>query len=465
MTKNSSNASSPRKPGLSLVEDPIPALLRGMAIPASVGFFFSTMYNVVDTWFAGRISTDALASLSLSFPLFFLIISMGSGLSTGTTALMGTALGRKDRAKASHYAIQGMSFALICSIMVAVAGLALSPPLFRMLGAEERYLATALEYMNVIFAGTVFFLQVHMCNSVLNAQGDTRTFRNFLVMGFVLNCVLDPWFIFGGLGLPAMGVRGIALATVLIQAMGCVYMGRKACQSGLVRLSSWRELLPEAQAYKDIARQGLPASLNTFTIGLGIFVITYYISMFGKNAVAAYGIGTRVVQIALMPGIGLNTATLAITAQNAGACRFDRVREGLGTALKYGAVIMFLGGAFVFGGAELLMKVFTSDAETIDIGTRYLRVEALALYAYVLLSVSVALLQGLKRPMFGVWMGVLRQIVLPMAVFHVLLKVLGVSILGIWWGIFAIVWSTGIFSVIYTRKVLGKVQAKAVRKC
>lgn len=443
-----------------LVQGAVPLLVRRIAIPASIGFFFSTMYNVVDTWFAGTISTDALAALSLSFPLFFLITALGAGLSAGTTALIGTALGRGDTRQATLFAMQGTVFALLCGVLVTVIGHVASPTLFRFLGAEEHYLDTCLEYMDTIFTGAVFFLQVQMCNAVLNARGDTRPFRNFLILGFVLNCILDPWFVFGGLGLPAMGVRGIALATVLIQALGCIYMGRKAHASGLLRLRDPRDLLPDPSAFKEIATQGLPSSFNYFTIGLGIFVITYYISLFGKNAVAAYGIATRVEQIALMPSIGLNIATLAMTAQNAGALHFDRVRATLRATLGYGAVIMALGTVFVFFGARPLMGLFSAEAEVVATGAQYLSISAFKLYAYVMLFVSVALMQGLKRPMFGVWVGLFRQIVAPVALFHVLIVVLDVGILGIWWGIFGIVWSTAIFSVLYTRRKLRTVQAR-----
>lgn len=445
-----------------LTSGDVPALVLQLAVPASVGFFFSTMYNVVDTYFAGLLSTDAVAALSLSFPLFFLIISMGGGLSAGGTALMGTALGQKDQRKAALFAMQGISFSLLASVLVAVLGFIASPFLFRLLGAREEYLELSLAYMNPIFAGTAFFLLVQCFNSVLNARGDTRSFRNFLVLGFVLNCVLDPWFVFGGLGVPAMGVGGIALATVLVQAVGCVYMGRRACGTGLLALSSWRDLLPRAEPFKEIARQGLPASFNYFTIGLGIFVITYYVSLYGKEAVAAYGIGTRVVQIALLPAIGLNISTLALTAQNSGALLFQRVRQARSAALRYGAMAGGAGMLFVFVFAAPLMELFTKSAEVVDMGVTYLRIEGLALYGYVVLTVCVSMMQGLKRPMFGVWVGLARQIVAPVAVFHVLTRVLHVELFTIWWGIAAIVWSAALFALIYTGRKLRRLERRSV---
>src|SRR3989344_5388964 len=129
-------------------------LVRKIAIPASIGFFFHTMYNVVDTYFAGLIATTALAALSVSFPVFFIIIALSSGVGTGATALIAHALGGKDNLKAKHYAAQAATFSVLVGIGVTIVGLLISPFLFRLLGAEGEYLQIALDYMNIIFYGS-----------------------------------------------------------------------------------------------------------------------------------------------------------------------------------------------------------------------------------------------------------------------------------------------------------------------
>ncbi|THB69278.1 MAG: MATE family efflux transporter [Desulfovibrio sp.] len=432
-----------------LTTGPIPGLIRKVAVPASVGFFFYTMYNVVDTFFAGEISTTAIAALSLAFPVFFIILSVGSGLSVGGTALIANALGEGDKDQARKIAIQGLSFGIIAALVLTIVGLSLAPPLFRLLGASEEYLSICLDYMNVIFCGSVFFLVVYMTNSVLQAQGDTKTFRNFLILGCVLNCGLDPWFIYGGLGVPAMGISGIALATVLIQAVGCCYLLWRACRSGLLSLRYPKEFIPNGRAFLEIAKQGLPAAVNYMTIGLGIFVITYFLSWFGETAVAAYGIATRVEQIVLMPTIGLNIATLSIVAQNNGAGHLDRIRETVLASLKYGALIMSLGTILVFCFAETMMAVFSDDPAVIGAGSDYLRIAAFVLYAYVVLFVITASLQGVKKPMYAIWIGLYRQIAMPMAVMYLLTRVLDVGLDGIWWAIFTITWSAVVVTVAY----------------
>ncbi|MCE5275517.1 MAG: MATE family efflux transporter [Syntrophaceae bacterium] len=445
-----------------LTTDPIPRLIRDISIPASIGFFFNTMFNVVDTYFAGVISTQALAALSLSFPVFFIIISMGSGVSTGTTALIATALGAGDTPQAKMFAVQGVSFGVILSVAITAIGILASPYLFSFMGAKGPYLAMCLAYMNTIFAGSVFFVLNYMLNAILYALGDTRSFRNFLIAGCLLNVVLDPWFISGGLGVPAMGVMGIALATVVIQLMGTFYLGYKVMRTELACDLCFSEAVPRPRAFLEIAKQGFPTSLNSITVGVGIFVITSFISVFGHEAVAAYGVATRVEQIMLLPTIGLNIATVTIVAQNNGARRYARIFETVRTALRYGAVFMAFGTVALLIFAGELMSLFTTDAQVVAIGTFYLRISAFILYAYVVLYVNVAALQGVRRPGYGLVIGVVRQIALPLMIFPSFIHVLGLGIAGIWWGIFVITWSAAGITFFYARAGLKRMlDAKA----
>ena len=133
---------------------PIGPLMRRLAVPVGIGFFFNTMFNVVDTWYASRLSTQAVAAVSLSFPLFFLIIAVGSGISTGATALIGHALGAGRREEAERYAAQTISFALLHGILLTIFGWVATPFIFRLMGAEGEYLALAVAYMGAMFCGS-----------------------------------------------------------------------------------------------------------------------------------------------------------------------------------------------------------------------------------------------------------------------------------------------------------------------
>jgi putative MATE family efflux protein len=426
---------------MNLTSDPIPELIRKIAIPASIGFFFNTMFNFVDTWFAGRISTDALAALSLSFPVFFMILASGSGLSQGSTALIANALGRGDKAGAALLFCQAIVFALGASVVLTVAGLLLSPALFRTLGAEGSYLTLSLEYMNVIMAGAGFFILQMTLNTLLNARGETRAFRNVLIVGFFLNVGLDPWFLYGGAGVPAMGLAGIALATVLVQFLGCVYLTIHLLKLDIAKEFHPGLFIPRWPRLREIAGQSVPAGLNMLTVALGIFVITWFASRFGKEPVAGYGIATRIEQMILLPTIGLNFAVLSLAGQNFGAGRIDRVKESWHTTLKAGVLLMTGGGLILALVRGPMMRFFTDDPGVLAQGTTYLGIAALTLPAYPILFQTVFLLQGMKRPIFGLILGVYRQFAAPCLVFWLLAFVLGWKSDGIWWGILLITWS------------------------
>ncbi len=437
-----------------LINDPIPKLLARLAVPVGTGFFFNTMFNVVDTFYGGLISTRALAALSLSFPLFFIILAIGAGTSMGATALIGHALGSDQRKEAELFAAQAISFGLIHAIIITMGGVAAAPALFRLMGASGDYLDLALAYMNVIIAGTVFFVGNYVLNSMLNASGDTKSFRNFLVAGCFLNMALDPWFMYGGLGVPALGIRGIALATVVVQTVGNVYLLGRVRRTSLLSGRSWQLLMPRREPFRRLFGQGIPASLNMLTVSLGIFVITWFAGRFGKEVVAAYGIGTRIEQIVLLPAFGLNVAVLSLVAQNFGAGKLHRVREALTRALRAGLLLMAGGTTLVFAAAEPLMKLFTPDPLVVAHGVTFLRVEALLLGAYVILYMNNSALQGLQRPAFALWIGLFRQIIAPVPVFWLLALVLDWGPSGIWWGFFLVTWSAAMVSVLYTRRVL-----------
>ena len=448
----------PNLPVTDLTTSPIPKLVRHLAIPAGTGFFFNTMFNVVDTWYGGKLSTTALAAMSISFPVFFIILSIGTGASTGATALIGNALGRGAREEAHRYVSQAISFALINALVLTVAGLVIAPQIFMFMGARGEYLSLALGYMNVIFGGASFFMLNFVMNAILNSRGDTVSYRNFLISGFFLNLALDPWFMYGGLGLPACGLPGVALATVVIQFLGNVYLFTRLIRSGAIEGFQLRELIPRRQYYQELARQGFPAALNMMTVSLGIFIITWYVGHFGKEAVAAYGIATRVEQIALLPIMGLNVSTLALTAQNFGALRTDRIREILSISLRYGFLLAALGtmGALLF--SSQLMSFFTRDPAVIAVGVRFLKIEAFVFPAYVLLYICVSAMQGVKLPLFALWIGLYRQIAGPAVVFHLLSIVFGWGIIGIWWGIFGITWSAALIVVAYVTWILKKLE-------
>ncbi len=431
---------------IDLTQGDIKAHIKNLAVPASVGFFFHTMYNVTDTYFAGLISTQALSALTLSFSIFFMVIAFAGGMSEAVTALVGNALGKKEKELATHIVLNAFVFALVLSIVLTLIGIVFTPFLMQTLGAEGTYLDESLAYINVILYGAVFFVFSFFINAMLNAVGDTVSFRNILIVAAFLNIGLDYWFVFGGLGVDALGISGISYATVLTEFITMLYLFYKLQKTPL--LKSEKAFHLDGDVFKSLLKQGFPPSMNMVLMATGIFIMTYYAAPFGKEVVAAFGIGMRIEQIALMPSIGLNVAVLAIVAQNNGAALFERISETLRLSLFYGAVISLIGMAALFLGADELMLLFTQDAKVIEEGVLYLRIEAFILFSFVVIFVYLAMLQGIERPGFIFYISLFRQIVAPIVLLS-LFAYFSLGVIWIWLGIAFIVTFSALVTWLY----------------
>ncbi len=427
-----------------LISADIPKLIRQIGVPVAIGVLFNSLFQIVDTFYAGAISNEALAALALSYPIYFIIIGLASGLGTGTSALVGNALGAGKRAEAALIVAQGLMFTVLLSLITAAAGLALSPRLFEMLGASGAAVAYNMRYISPIFMGTTFFNLVFMFHAALAAQGDTRPFRNFLIVGFLLNIALDPWFIYGGFGLPAMGIAGVGAATALIQGIGAIYLGITAWRSGLLRHFRARMLLPNPPQLLAIIKQGLPPALDLSTVSVGTFVVTYFVSRFGTEALAAFGIASRLDNLFWLPLVGLDVAALVLIAQNNGARRYDRMWHIYQTALRYGMILMVVGGFIIFLFAQELIDIFTDDAAIIAIGIAYLRISVLAAWAKPFAFIGFAALRAIKRPLLPMAISMTRMIVFPAAALSVAIVWLGGGLEAIWWTIMCITIATGL---------------------
>ncbi len=446
---------------IDLTQDDIKVQIKKLAIPASVGFFFHTMYNVTDTYFAGLISTQALSALTLSFSIFFMMIAFAGGMSEAVTALVGNALGKKDIAKATHIALNAMVFALFLSLVLTFVGVSTSPWLMSLLGADGGYLEESLAYINIILYGSAFFVFSFFINALLNAVGDTVSFRNILIVSSVLNIGLDYWFVFGAFGITPMGVSGIALATVITEIITMLYLFYKLTKTPL--LDGYNTFYFDKRVLKELLTQGFPPSTNMVLMATGIFIITYFAAPFGKEAVAAFGIGMRVEQIILMPSIGLNVAVLAIVSQNNGALQFERIRETIKVALYYGGIVSVIGILLLLGGAEFWMGLFSEDAKVIAEGALYLRIEAFILFPFVIIFVHLAMLQGIEKPNFIFYISIFRQILAPLALLS-LVAYFALDLVWIWLSIAFIVTFSALITYTYSINKLKEVDKNMMNK-
>lgn len=438
--------------------------IRRIAIPASVGMLFNTLFNIVDTIYAGNIGTNALAGMSLSFPVFFIVISLAIGIGTGATALLSNALGSKDKSMFHMYGYNAFALGILITVIITVFGpIYIAPFLMNFMGGAPETIQYGLDYINLIFYGSVFFIVNMILNAMLSSQGDTKSYRNVLIIGFILNLILDPLFILGWFGLPQLGTQGVALATVIVQAIGTVYLVYRLWNSEEFDRTELPNCSISLSVWKELMVQGIPAILNMMTIALGVFVINYYVVRLGGDAtIAAYGAAVRIEQLALLPALGLNTAALTLTGQNYGAKEFGRIQEVYKKTLFYAVLIMVIAMIVIYPTAGFWIRIFNKDPEVIEAGIKYLRIEYICFTTYVLMNISISVLQGLKRPAIAIYIGLYRQIVMPVLLFYLLGYTLDMGVLGVWWGVVVINWTAAIFVLVFTRVKLNIVRRELV---
>ena len=429
---------------LNLTKDSISHLAIKMAVPVSVGFFFHTMFNVVDTYFASKISSIAVAAITISFPMYMMIITISRGTREGATALIANAEGSGNKTLAKKYLLQTISFSIIASVIIMIIGLLSIPYLFKLLNSEGEYFNFSVQYMNIIFWGCIFIILDSTPTAGLNAVGDTKTYSNTFIIGFFINLILDPLLIYGLGPIPPMGIKGIAYATIIAEFVATIYVFYRLKKiTTYFEDVSFNDFMPKFKYQKDIIKQAFPASLNTICMAAGFFIIIFFASFFptettSSSSVAAYGIALRIEQIILLPAIGLHFACLSLTGQNFGAKKFDRVREAYLTCIKYGLIMMIAGGLIIFFGSNYFMKIFTNDLKVIEIGSYYLKVSALFIPAFTTLQISISLMQGLKKPIYTTFISFFKEILGASIIFWLLCFYLNFKLEGLWFGILTI---------------------------
>ena len=449
---------------IKLTKDPIWTLLRRVTIPASVGSLFQTFYNLVDTWFAGRISAEAIGAIAKSFPIYFTIIAVGVGLGAATNALIGNSIGEKKIRVASLYVAQSLIFAVLVSIIVTIFGLNASNYLLSVMGSDEAGIILTREYLDIIFYGTFIVLIQISLNGTLNAQGDTRSYRNVLIFSFFLNIFLNPLFIWGYGFIPGFGIAGLAIATVISQSIGTIYLAFKVNNCQIRNYLKPQCFIPKFEYLKSLTNQAVPVMFSMLFIGVGIFNILYFIGKFGDLATAGYGAALRVEQVFLLPVIGLNTAVLSIGGQNFGAKAYNRIRELYTKALFFGISFMTVAGVIIFFGAEFFVSLFTDNQEAVMSGAIYLKVAALIGPIYPVFFITTAVFQAVKKPLYSLYLSILRLTAFPFLSLWYVINIRGGDYQDIFYTIMVTNWAMGIAVLIFIGYFLNNVfkQNKAI---
>ena len=404
---------------MDLLKDKIPSLVRKLAVPASVGTLFQTLYNIVDTFFAGKISPEALSALSKSFPIYFILVATSIGVTIAGTSLIGNSIGENDKKKVLYYFSNTIYFGVFISIIITFLGLYFSETVFLLMGSTNEVTLLGLEYTNVIFSGTIIFIMVVALNSLLHAEGDTKTFRNALIFSFFLNIILNPILIFGFMFIPAFGVKGIGIATIISQTISLFIVFYKIMKNQRVKEMTKEFFLIKYIYLKDIFFQSMPISVAICGYSIASAIIFTYVGSSGEEAAAGYGAATRIEQVVLLPVLGINTAIISIIAQNYGAGNYVRIKQSYYTAIKYAFMIMVTSGIFIYITSGIIPTFFSDNLEVIHYGKKYLQISAFVLPAYPIFFLSNGFFMALKKSENALITNFFRNIILPIVTFYV----------------------------------------------
>ena len=403
---------------MNILTDDVKILIRKLAIPASVGTLFQTLYNIVDTFFAGKISPEALSALAKSFPIYFILIASSIGITVAGTSLIGNSIGEKNQKKASTYFSQLIIFSLILTLFITYIGLTYSDNVFILMGSSDEVKNLGLDYTNIIFYGSFLFIVVVALNSLLHSEGDTKTYRNALIIAFFLNIFLNPILIFGFWFIPAFGMKGIGIATLIAQLVSLIIIFNKVLKSKLIKDLIINNFIPKIYYFKNIFFQSMPIIISICGYSVASAIVFKYAGLSGEYAAAGYGAGTRIEQVVLLPILGINTAIITIIAQNFGAKNILRIKQTYITAIKYAFIIMIISSLFVYLLAEIITGLFSNDLNVIEFGKLYLQISAFVLPAYPIFFLSNGFFMALKKSENALVANIFRNVIFPFLVFY-----------------------------------------------
>ena len=427
---------------------------RALAIPAAFGMLFATLYNVVDVYWAGRLSTDAQAGLAIGFQAFFILMAVGFGLSSALSALVSNAKGSKDAEQTQTFIAQGLIYGVIATVVLMIVGWFLGPILITLVSEPGAYRDAALGYFHwLIFALPGFFL-AYGGNGILQAHGDSRSMQRALTVAFFVNIGLNPLLMFGIDGVwGGMGFNGIAVATIVSQTAVMVFIVSRILKLEAMQSVTRASFRPIHDIFAQITAQLIPASSAMMVMFVSGFVVQFALKEFGGAAVAAYGVALRIEQILLLPVLGMTGALLPIAGQNFGAKDFDRVRAALRFCWMTGFAMAVVATPVLLFAGGWAISLFSDDPEVIRIGSSYLRVDAFLFPIYMMLFSINSLLQALKKPIWTLWISIYRQGFGVAFFIWVFISVLDFSVWGVWLGIATAVTSGWVLSLIVASKI------------
>ena len=388
------------------------------SIPLLVGNFFQQLYNTVDSYVVGNyVSTNALAAVGASTPVINMLVGFFLGLSTGAGVVISQYYGAGRTRLMSKAIHSSLALTAVLSVVFTAAGLLFTRPLLNAIGVPQEVMPDSVLYLTIYFTGMTFSLFYNIGAGILRAIGDSRHPLYYLAAASVVNIVLDFTFVCAF----HMGVAGVAIATVIAQAVSSAMVMYKLIRTKESYQVRVREIRMNRLMIWKIVGIGFPAALQQSITSFSNVIVQSYVNYFGAAAMAGYSATLRIDGFLQLPLQSFNMAITTFVGQNIGAKQYKRVKKGVFAAWLMSSVVILAGAMFMFFNGRLIVRIFTDDAEVIRVGNAMLQIFAAG---YIFLPV-VQILNGALRgaglskvPMYfmvGCFV-VLRQIYLMIAI-------------------------------------------------
>lgn len=406
---------------------PCNQLILKLSVPMMLSMLVQALYNIVDSVFVARVSEDALTAVSLAFPLQSLLIAVAVGTGVGVNARLSRKLGEKSMREVNTTAGNALFISIIYSVVFLVLGLTICGPFYRIMTDDPEIIQYGIDYSSVVltFAAAPIFQMA--CERLLQATG--KTFYSMITQttGAIINVIMDPIMIFGLFGMPAMGTKGAAIATVLGQAVAALMAVFFNLKFNKEIAFGAQYIKPHKETIKAIYIVGIPSIIMQSIASVMNFGMNKILLQFSSTAAAAFGIYFKLQSFVFMPVFGLNNGIVPIIAYNYGARKPDRIKETFKIAVMYAVAIMLVGILIFELLPELLLKVFNASDNLYAIGTVALRLIAIhfvfAGYDIVCSSFMQALGHGVK----SLIVSIVRQLLFLLPAAYIFAHVFGLN--------------------------------------
>lgn len=413
------------------------AALAGVALPMMLGSLIETLYNLTDAFFLGRLGTAEVGAPSIAFTVIFFLTIFGAGLSNAGTTLIAQSRGKRDPERMNHYMNQSASLLGAASLALAAIGFAVAEPILALLNTPAEAFGFASEYLRIVFLGLPFTFAYFCLQSAYTAIGDAATPIRVHLLAVGLNAALDPLLIYGIGPFPALGVPGAAIATVLSQGLGAALSVATLARGKSGLKLTLRGLRPAPRSWALLLRIGLPASVGQGLSAFGFTAMQGVVNSFGTSAIAAFGVGNRLMNMFDIPAHGIASATTSLVGRAMGAKDHDGVRRVVKSALisVVALELPLLGASVLFGGD--LVRLFVSDAEAIRLGDAMFKVVSPSLMAFGLYFALSGAFQGAGDTKVILILSVLRLWAIRVPLAYVLAFRAGLGPMSVWIAMFA----------------------------